>query len=69
VPTNVFLEAILSAAKKDNEALIGISLTVPITLKKDFEELCNKNGITMASALRSLITMLIEDSKLTESSK
>jgi hypothetical protein len=56
------LENIIANAKKQEEEKMGYSFKIPITLKKEFENMCKKHKITMSSMLIGMIeNAVVED--------
>ena len=57
------LSSALGLAKGNDETKVGISVQIPKSLKEDFEELCKKNGVSMASMLQALVQIAVNEDK------
>lgn len=57
------LNSALGLAKGNDETKVGISVQIPKSLKEDFEELCKKNGVSMASMLQALVQIAVNEDK------
>lgn len=57
------LSSALGLAKGNDETKVGISVQIPKSLKEDFEELCKKNSVSMASMLQALVQIAVNEDK------
>ena len=57
------LENALNFAKTANEEKMGYRFQFPISMKNEFESICEKNGVSMTDMILGLISSAIDESK------
>ena len=57
------LESALKFAKKTTEEKIGYRFQFPISMKNEFEIICEKNGVSMTDMILGLINSAIDEDK------
>ena len=57
------LESALNFAKTANEEKMGYRFQFPISMKNEFESICEKNGVSMTDMILGLISSAIDESK------
>jgi hypothetical protein len=57
------LKKILSKAKRTDEEKVSMTIKIPTTLKKDFDELCKKNKVSITSMLLTFIEDVVDEDK------